>query len=341
MATTWTFSDEEISTTALNYLINDRKMQDRPRHFATDLIKMKKEDGEGHTVVIPWDVQRHSSTTRMITGYEAVGMDVQTVMKSGRDEWAYTVSPVVWSIKDEKQNSGKAKKISVIERRTRDTDLRMLQELETRVLSATGDSWADLNTVNGFDSSTGFFESAAAGSQTNTVHDISKGTYSSLPGFQNQSGDVAGSASTNLLDQIRLMNLRIKDATDDPTKLMGYASILGANQYNKIVGGNERYTGDERDGARTKVLAGGLLYTVTSALPNAGAGAGGTLNDPWSFLTVDMGAVQLHTMPKMCMSMTDFSEISGYRVKAAFMAFFGQLTIDYFGSSGVIYDAEA
>jgi hypothetical protein len=336
MATTWTFSDEEISTTSLNYLINDRKMQDRPRFFANDLISHKKEDGEGHTVVIPWDVQRHSESTRMITGYEAVNMTVQTVMKAGRDDWAYVVSPVVWSIRDEKQNSGKAKKIGILEKRTRDTDLRMLHELETRVLSASGASWADLNTINGFDSTTGFLE--AGSSQTNTVHEISKGTYSSLVGFNNQRGDVGGAASTNLLDEMRLMQLRIKDATEDPTKLGCYASILGANQYNKIVGGNERYTGDDRDGARTKVLAGGMLHTVTSALPNAGTT---TTNDPWSFLTVDYGAIELHTMPNMCMSLTPFSEISGYRVKAAFMEFFGQVTINYFASSGVIYDSEA
>jgi hypothetical protein len=340
MSTTWTFSDEEISTTSLTYLINSRQMQDRPRHFANDVIKHKAEDGEGHTVVIPWDVQRHSSTTRMITGYEAVNMDVQTVMKAGRDEWAYVLSPVVWSVRDEEQNSGKAKKISIIEKRTKDTDLRMLKEFEQRLLQANVPAWADLNTVNGFDTTTGFFESGTPGTQSNTVHEISKGTYSSLPGFQNQAGDVGGTASTTLLDQLRLMNLRIREITEDPTKLMGYASIAGANQYGKLVTANERYTGSERDAGRIEVLINGLKYTVTSALPNAGAGAGGTANDPWSFLLLDHGAAQLHTMPGKCMNMTEFNEISGFRVKAGFMEFFGQYTIDFFGSSGVIYDAE-
>lgn len=337
MATTWSFSDEFISTTALTYLINQRQMQDRPRHVANAFLEMKKSDGEGHTLVIPWDVQRHSESTRMVTGYEAVNMTVQQVMKPGRDEWAYVVSPVVWSIRDEKQNSGKARKISLIERRTKDTDLRMLKEFETRLLSATGNAWADLNTLNGSDTTTGFFEEVAVGSQTNTVHDVSKGTYSSLVGFQNQAEDVGGSPSTLLLDKIRLQNLKIKDACMDPTNLRGFVSISAANQYNKIVGGNERYTGDERDGARDKVLAGGLLYQPTSALPNAGAT---TTGDPWSFLTIDMGAVCLRTMPDMCMSMTDFSDIDGHRVKAAFMEFFGQLTIEYFASSGVIIDSE-
>lgn len=338
MATTWSFSDEFISTTALKYLANQRQMQDRPRWVADALISEKMEDGEGHTLVVPWDVQRHSSSTRMITGYEEVNLDVQTVMKAGREEWAYVVSPVVWSIRDEKQNSGQAKKISIIERRTKDTDLRMLQEFETRLLAATGDAWADLNTLNGCDTTVGFLERDVVGSQTNVVHDVSKGTYSALVGFQNQTGDAGGAASTNLLDQLRLTNLRVMDATKDPTKLHSFCSIPGANEYNGIVQTNERYTGEARDAARLQVLAGGLLYQPTSALPNAGSD---TTGKPWSFLTLDCNAIKLHTMPGMCMSMTEFREIDGYRVKAAMMEFFGQLTIDYFASSSLIVDADA
>ena len=338
MATSWSFSDEFISTTALKYLANTRQMQDRPRWVADAFIADKMEDGEGHTLVIPWDVKRHSKTTRMITGYEEVDLDVQTVMKPGREEWAYCVSPVVWSIRDEKQNSGQAKKISIIERRTKDTDLRMLKEFEERLLKASGAAWADLNTLNGADTSTGFFERDIVGSQTNVVHDISKGTYSSLVGFQNQTGDAQGAASTFLLDQIRLTNLRVKDACMDPTKLKGFCSIDGANEYNKIVGTNERYTGDSRDGARDAVLAGGLLYQPTSALPNNGTD---TAAKPWSFLTVDCNAVKLRTMPGMCFSLTEFREIDGYRVKAAMMEFFGQLTIDYFASSSLIVHADS
>lgn len=336
MSLDFTFPAEEISTTSLNYLINSRQMQDRPRPVANDIIANKAEDGEGHTLIVPWDVQRHSTTTQMITGYEAVEMDVQTVMTSGRDNWGYVISPVVWSVRDEKINSGKAKKISVIEKRTKDTDLRMLKEFEDRVLSASVAQWADINTLNGVLATDGFLENLLPGLQTNTVHGVSKGTYSALPGFQNQAGDVAGSASTNLLSVLREQHLRLREISDDPTKLMGYASILGARNYGDLVQDQERYMSD-RDAVRIEVVINGIKHTVTSALPsNATAGA----NQEWSFLTLDHNAIKLHTMPGMCMSMTEFKEISGYRVMAGFMEFFGQLTVEYFGSSGVVFGAD-
>jgi hypothetical protein len=250
------------------------------------------------------------------------------------------LSPVVWSIRDEKQNSGKAKKISIIEKRTKDTDLRMLKEFEQRLLRVEVPQWADLNSFNGFDSATGFIEQAIPGSQTNVVHDISKGTYSQLPGFQNQSGDAQGAASTFLLDVLREQHLRLREITDDPTKLMGYASILGAKNYGSLVQDQERYI-NARDAVQIETVINGIVHKVTSALPNSGTVTGAPgVDQEWSFLTLDANASKLHVMPGMCMSMTEFNEISGFRVKAAFLEFFGQLTIEYFGSTGVVYGAD-
>jgi hypothetical protein len=334
MATSITYPDEFFTTTAANRLALIRQAQYRPYRLAQAFIDNAKMVDGGERVIIPFDVQEHSVTTQMTTGYEAVDMDVQTVLKPGTDTWFFAVSPIVFSWVDEAKNKGKAKHIDIIETRVKDTESRMRREFETQLLKGTQASMSDLNTLNGADNSGGFIEEDAIQSQGNTVHGLSKSTYSTLPGFQNQIASIANDFSAGGIAALQEMHIRVQEITEDPTKLRGFASIAGAINYNTAVQANERYI-TQRDAVRTGLMINGVEYQISSLMPDDGTQTI-NVNNKWSFLLLDMDAICFQAFNGLLFNMTPFRDVGGgHLVKAAFHQVAGQLTISNWGSSAL------
>lgn len=336
MAVTLTYSDEELSTTAAAYLKNERAMQDINHPFLDDMIAAKKTVEGGERLIIPWDVQRHSQTTQLSTGYEPVSLVANPVSTPGNQGWFYAIRPIIISNRDTIINRGASKQMDLLQSRVQDTERGLRAEWEDASLRGGVPTFSDHQTLNGFDDQTGFLEESAVGAQNNTVHAVSKATFATLPGFQNQNFDFAGAFGANGLTGLSDMIARIKDVTTERTQLRGYASIQGELNLKRVVQTQERYT-TELDAGKQVLVYDGIPIKVTSRLPNSGTV---TTADPWTFLFVDWSAVRFIGQTGWVMNMDQFREISGHVTRAAFMHLFGQFTVEHFGSHAVGFDGE-
>lgn len=338
MATTLVFSNEELSTTAMSYLKVLRNMLEQPRFYVDDMIKMKKDESGGERLIIPWETARQTVTTQMQTGYEPVSLAANPMFTPGNEAWFYAIRPIIMTTKDDIINRSKPKQIDLLERRTKSTEMGLKQEWEDQSLQDNQPTMSDLLPINGFDSTTGFLEAAAVGSQTNTVHNVSKATFSTLPGFQNQVFDIADSFSSNGLVGLYDMSTRVKLLAPDGTKLKWYASVAGTNNIKRALNSQERYlSSDKLDGGRRVLTYDDIPIVTTDAMPNAGTA---TTANPWTFLLQDWDSMGFVGQSGWVMKLDEFRDVSGHSARAAFMHLFGQNIVRYFGSSGVLHSGE-
>jgi hypothetical protein len=339
---TWTFSDEEMTATTQERLAHRRNAIDTPYPVAKMLLENMEEVEGGERVMVPWNYQRHSNTTRIVNGFEGVDLTARPTLTHAHDDWCYVVAPVLWSLYDERINRGANRKLDKIAKRSEDTDIRMHRELELQVWQANQTAWSDLNTVNGFDDANGFLEEGAVTAQTNVVMNLSKATYSANPGFQNQIGDIAGAFSTNGLNQLREAGIDVKWLNqDEQTKPYCYASKAGAVNYGRAVQTSDLYSRDFRDAVILDVVINGMAHQLCDYLPSAGTTTG-TSDQEWSFACLDAAAIRLLGQKGTVFNVHEWRPLGGAQmlVKASLHEFMGQLIIDYFGSSCVVYGGD-
>lgn len=340
MAETFVFPSEAFTATALARLEKIANMQFRPHRVTQAVMQSAKDVTGGESLLIPWDVNEHSVTTQHTTGYEPIDLDVRTVLEPGRDDWAWTVSPIAVSWVDTGKNRGPEKQLDLVDERTENTIKRMEREFEQQVLQGTVAVMSDFNTWNGDDVADGFIEAAAVGTQNNVVHGKSKLTLAALPGFQNQFVDILGSFSTNGLARLIDMHTRVREITEDPMQLHGWASLEGGINYLRTVQQNERYMRDDpRDGVPTKLIINGMGYDYSTEMPDSGTA---TTAKPWSFLLTDMRVIKFHGQSGLKFNLMPFRDLGGgHLVRVAFLQLAGQNAIHYWGTTGIAVDGDA
>tara|TARA_R110000868_G_scaffold31850_4_gene116445 strand:+ start:3195 stop:4205 length:1011 start_codon:yes stop_codon:yes gene_type:complete len=150
----------------------------------------------------PLSIQEHSSITQLATGYEAVSLAVNDVLRPAIYDWADFTAPIVVTKKEELENSGEYAVVKIVEARMKSVMGMLRRELNKQVLSGNSSVLTALNTLNGdsagVGSATGFFEPLAAGSQINIVGGVSKLTFQGTPGWQNQFVNIGGAGLTGL-----------------------------------------------------------------------------------------------------------------------------------------------
>ena len=346
MATTsLSVSDELLSTTAFARLKEMRSMNDRPAPFVDDLLKLgTREESGGERIIIPWKTNRHSKTTQLSTGYEPVNLHAEPLGTPGHDSWAYCIRPVLISSKDEILNRDSHKVISIMESRLKDVEDGMRLEFQDQILRGGEANMSDFNTLNGTTgattANTGILEIEDVGNQNNTVHNVSKNTHSSLPGFQNQVYDADNDFSTNGLTGLYDLTTRIRELAGDAVNLRGYLSIAGANNLKTQLQSQEQYLvrGDNQlDGGRAVMSYNGIPLTVTSRMPDTTVNGG---DNEWTCLFLDWNAIKFVGQRGYVFKLDEFKSVSGHSVRCAFMHLFGQLTCEYWGSNGLLYDAD-
>ncbi len=347
--TSLTYTNEFLSTTAIAHLKEMRNMVDKPRPFVDDFMKDRSGDLEGgERITVRWRTNRHSQTTRLSTGYEPVNLTVRPLGTPGHDDWAYVVRPVLISKRDTTLNRGPHLITSILKERVQDTEDGLREEIHNVFWrgSAAGGTYAgeptmaDFNTFNGADDTTGFIETAGVGAQSNTVHNVSKASFATLPGFQNQRFDGAGSFSTNGLNGLQAITTRINFLKQSGSKLMGYCSLEAQDNLKQSLFSVERFMSkDALDAGRQALVYAGIALTPDDNLPNSGLN---TATAPWSIVIVDFGAVKFCGQKGMVMNMTPFENLPGTAgVRAATLELFGQVINQYFGTHGVLFDADA
>ena len=144
----------------------------------------------------PLSIQEHSTITQLATGYEPVSLAVNDVLRPAVYDWSDFVAPIVITKREELENSGEYAIVKILEARMKSVMGMLRRELNKQVLAGTSTVLTSLNTLNGdsagIGSATGFLEPLAAGTQGNTVGGISKATFATTPGWQNQFVNMLG-----------------------------------------------------------------------------------------------------------------------------------------------------
>jgi hypothetical protein len=196
--------------------------------------------------------------------------------------------------------------------------------------------WDDWNTLNGIDVTDGFLEPAAAGggSQAASVGGVSKSTFSSKTGWNNQYFDGSDSFNSNGLAGLYdlLVEINAVSAEGNPNVIL--ASRSGFKNLKRSLQASERYMDEKSlDGGKMSTMFQGVPIDVEYYMPNAGAQSSTT---EASFYMLNMNDIYTLWDPKGFFDLSDFETVSGeYDVRAAKLRVRGQLIAKHLGSSGI------
>jgi hypothetical protein len=97
----------------------------------------------------PLSIQEHSTITQLATGYEAVSLAVNDVLRPAIYDWADFTAPIVVTKKEELENSGEYAIVKIVEARMKSVMGMLRRELNKQVLVGNSAVLTALNTLNG------------------------------------------------------------------------------------------------------------------------------------------------------------------------------------------------
>jgi hypothetical protein len=302
------------------------------------------EDG-GSRIIVPVGLAEHSSDTQLTTGYEEIDISVADGLRPAVYTWAHTVRPIAISGEEERLTGGsKTQVINLSKARTEMVANEMRRKFSKQMVSGNVTGWTNWNTLNGIDRSGGFLEEDAVGSQTNSIGGLSKSTYSTTQGWQNQLYDGAASFNANGLTGLYnlLTKIRARSPSGDPDIIL--ASELGAINLKRALQANERYvSAKDLDGGKQVQMFDGIPVTVEPQMPISTATGGSSSNtNPMTFAVINSKDIYVLWDSEIgYFYLTEFEFISGkYDVRSAKMHCRGQLIAKLLGSSGLAVDLE-
>ena len=299
--------------------------------------------GERRTTEV--QVIDHTAVTNFSTGFEPYD---DTALTTGRPAaYGFAISGLAAKIGQRQiRTYQNAKAFEDWVKRTISNCNGILQRgFDKRIVAATGAGFADWQTFNGFDSTTGFFESGAKGSQTNSVGGLSKSSYAYTPGWNNMVVDMSDAMGSNFFQfDTALSSIRILGAPMDKLFGLGHQNFMdNAKRYLRAY---ERYTpqtGSYDSGVAFEMF-GGVKFFLDFYMPTAGAT---TISNVISAYIIDASNVPLFWMPSCKIGDTElpdghfgvgsWRQVSGMQdVFVMPMACAGQVCADLLGTSGVI-----
>lgn len=171
---------------------------------ATPFLDQVKSQGKVHkfsgsyALRIPVEVQEPSNTTVLTTGYEAIDLTARDATAYGQFSWGRFVRPVSISGRELAENAGEYQVVDLAETKYKSSLSGLMRQMNKQI-TVGGTAFSELGTLNGITSaSTGFLQNLDIGSQDNVVGGLSKVTYASVPGWQNQWSGAIGALSSNV-----------------------------------------------------------------------------------------------------------------------------------------------
>ena len=304
--------------------------------------KGKPADEGGKFFVEPLEFHEHSQTTQLSNGYELVDLTVQSVTTPMKDDWGFWVRPVVVSEKEKMQNRGSYKNFDRVKERTRTSIAGMRREMHKRIWGSGGAGLTDLNTLNGVLFGDGFLEEDAVASQGNTVHGVSKGTFATSLGWQNQSGTADNDFSANGLDvmtQIAVNAQSLFGAAEregGAEDLCWYLSTSAFQHMKKDTRSFEQYT------AKTAQDAGklDLMWNGVPVMINRDMAIGNGSTTAMSAALIDHRWIRLRFQNGYFFKMGEFASPMNQLISAAPIKCAAQLETRFMGTSGIMINAE-
>ena len=295
----------------------------------------------GSTIIEPLVVDEHSDATQLSTGYEAINLSVREVLKPAQFDWFEAVVPIVISGSEERKNRGPQAVLQILEARHAAAMGGFRRNFCQQIIAGNVASMSNLNTLNGVDytgASGGFLEEDAVGSQANSVGGVSKSTYSSLVGWQNQRATASGSFNANGLAAFDDVNVEMRQYSPSGPPSVGLVSKSAFKNLKRALRAYERYVNEKTlDGGRMMLEWDGAPLEVEVNMPNAGTN---TSANPISAYFLNLDHIKVAWHEQGFFEVGDFREQSGYDVRAAHILVMCQLTANHLGSSGIVYNAD-
>jgi hypothetical protein len=295
---------------------------------------VEKVDG-GSYVDHPVILTDHSSITQLSSGYEAVNLAVKDPLRTATYNWCDFVAPVVLTKKEELSNKGPRAVVRIAEARLKQVMGMLKREFEKQVVAGSSTVLTELQTLNGLDAATGWFEELAFGSQGNSVGGLSKATYPTS--WQNQVQN--GSFAANGLKKMQSLLIDCQQYAPEGDVDLILASPISYGLYKDELQQLERYTSatEERNMAGRLALQfnGAAMYIE----PNLGfTGSGGTNKMSMYFLNSKLFTVYFDQ--DAFFELGDMEHISGYAAMAANIMVRTQLATSNLSGHGILINAE-
>lgn len=294
------------------------------------------EDG-GIKIQRPLSIAEHSQITNLPTGYEAVNLAVKDVLQPAIYEWSDFTAPIVITKKEELENKGEKAIVKIVEARMRSVMGMLRRELNKQLIAGSSTILTTVNTLNGAATGgTGFLENAAVGAQTNVVGGISKATYSTTTGWQNQRQDVGGLFGTSGIRQMQQMAIQADSVTHmGQTQCVLMSEACMAN-YRRALFDKERYINEKTlDSGRMQLAFGGAVVEQDLEL-----GFLYSVGKPVSAYFLNFDGIKLCMHRDADFAVSPFEHISGTTARAAQLYVKMQLIADHLGSCGILIDAD-
>jgi hypothetical protein len=144
------------------------------------LGNVEEVDG-GSYIDSPVILTDHSTITQLTTGYEAVSLAVKDPMRTASYSWCDATAPVVITRKEELSNKGERAIVRIAEARLKQTMGMFKREIEKQLIAGSSTILTDLQTLNGLDDATGWFEDVPSG-RSSTRSAASRSRASRPPG---------------------------------------------------------------------------------------------------------------------------------------------------------------
>ena len=285
----------------------------------------------------PVILAEHSAISQMATGYEPVSLSTTDAMRTASYEWCDFVAPIVITRKEELSNKGPRAIVKIAEARMKSVFGALKREAAKQLIAGSSTILTELQTLNGFDAATGWFEELAFGSQTNTVGGIAKASYPTA--WQNQVATASGAFATNGLRAMsRLMIQGQTYAPEGDVKLV-LASPTSYELYKDTLQTQERYmaaTEQRLDAGKLVLAYNGAAMSID---PNLGfTASAGTIVSMY-FLNPDLLKLVYDKDAKY--EMSDFEFVSGFNSRAAQVQVRLQMVASHLASHGALLNAEA
>ena len=305
---------------------------------AKKLGGVEYEDG-GIKIQRPLALAEHSTITQLSTGYEPVSLAVNDILRPAIYEWADFTAPIVVTRKEELENSGEKAIVKIVEARMRSVMSMLRRELNKQLIAGNSSVLSAVNTLNGGSTTSandGFFESAAVGSQTNTVGGLDKTLYQTTTGWQNQVIDVGGVFSSDGIRKFQEMAIKCGSVAPMGEIQLVLLSEAAMANYRRALFNQERYINEKTlDAGRMSLAFGGAVVEQDLEL---GFAYGGDVVSGY-FLNFD--AIKMIVHKDADFAVSPFEHVTGTTARAAQLYVKLQLIADHLGSNGIIMNAEA
>lgn len=307
--------------------------------------------GGGYNINIPVEVQTPGNITSLDgTGYETLDMTARDSTQRATYTWSRLALPISLSGRDKAENMGQAAIVSLADVRYKSALSSMMRAINKQVVAGGVSGLSALGTLNGTALSGqagGFFEAADPGSQSRVVGGLSKATYATVPGWQNQFASAGGSfgsdtsgAGFDALRKVRTAAALNRNGLSEKLFHVVLASQDAYNLYEQALVNQVRYMSQkELDSGSPSLVWNDAIMFADPDMTVLNVTATG--NGKVSFYCLNLDDITLGIHSEGDFVLTPFIEVPNQDVAVAKLIFQGGLVAKRLGGSGIITNADA